>query len=53
MLYFVAINLKKGAHLAGYTAQRLIAEQLKLGKITGLDPAGPYLRNLPVSNFIC
>ncbi|GFU66684.1 pancreatic lipase-related protein 3 [Trichonephila clavipes] len=31
-----------GAHIAGYAGERLP----NLGRITGLDPAGPYFRNV-------
>ncbi|KAG8189509.1 hypothetical protein JTE90_008471 [Oedothorax gibbosus] len=35
-----------GSHIAGYAGERL---NKTLGRITGLDPAGPYFENMPPS----
>ncbi|KAG8182872.1 hypothetical protein JTE90_024615 [Oedothorax gibbosus] len=40
---FHIIGHSLGAHIAGYAGERL----KRLGRITGLDPIGPYFRNVP------
>ncbi|XP_059168294.1 pancreatic triacylglycerol lipase-like [Physella acuta] len=42
---FHVIGHSLGSHISGYAGERVPG----LGRITGLDPAGPYFENTPVS----